>query len=77
MRDIRGGRYLYFWHYERDGGGSLRVEDYIGPIRKPAARATALRRYREYYRRAEAMARVRAERIERALDRWAVTSAQR
>jgi len=77
VREIRGGRYLYFWHYDRENGASRRREIYICPIRKQAARATALRPYREYYRRAEAMARARADRIEAVLDRWAVTSTQR
>ena len=68
---------MYFWHYERENGASRRREDYIGPIRKEAARATALRRCREYNRRAEAIARARADRIEAVLDRWAATSTWR
>src|SRR2546428_13178737 len=35
---VDGNEYLYFWHYEREGGRSRRREDYVGPAREPASR---------------------------------------
>src|SRR5207247_2137898 len=43
VRRIDGNEYLYFWHYEREGGRSERREDYVGPVarRNPDRRPPA------------------------------------
>ena len=65
VRDFGGRRYLYFWHYERENGRSLRREDYIGRVGTERARSEVLRRMAAYHRRAEQeLARRRAQ-IER------------
>lgn len=61
IRDFDGRRYFYFWHYERDGGRSVRREDYVGRVESERSRADLLRRMLAYHRRAEAeLARRRA-----------------
>jgi hypothetical protein len=65
VRRIGSGRYLYFWHYERDAGRSVRREDYVGRVASEKARADLLRRMAAYHRRVgDELARRRA-RIER------------
>ncbi len=54
IRDFDGRRYFYFWHYERDGGRSVRREDYVGRVEAERAKADLLRRMLAYHRRAEA-----------------------
>ena len=54
IRDFDGRRYFYFWHYERDGGRSVRREDYVGRVESERAKAELLRRMLAYHRRAEA-----------------------
>ncbi len=54
IRDFDGRRYFYFWHYERDGGRSVRREDYVGRVESERAKADLLRRLLAYHRRAEA-----------------------
>jgi len=44
VRDFGGRRDLYFWHYELEGGRSLRREDYIGRVGAERARSEALLR---------------------------------
>mgnify|MGYP006268814199 CR=1 FL=1 len=53
IRDFDGRRYFYFWHYERDGGRSVRREDYVGRVESERARGELLRRMLAYHRRAE------------------------
>ena len=65
VRDFGGRRYLYFWHYERENGRSLRREDYIGRVGAERARSEALRRMAAYHRRAEQELARRRARIER------------
>ncbi len=54
IRDFDGRRYWYFWHYERDGGRSVRHEDYVGRVESERSKADLLRRMLAYHRRAEA-----------------------
>jgi len=37
-KEIRGRRYLYFWHYEERGGRRVQVFQYLGALRSEAAR---------------------------------------
>ncbi len=61
VRDFDGRRYFYFWHYEREGGRSVRREDYVGRVESDRSKAELLRRMVAYHRRAEAeLARRRA-----------------
>ena len=53
IRDFDGRRYWYFWHYERDGGRSVRKEDYVGRVESERSKADLLRRLLAYHRRAE------------------------
>ncbi len=54
VRDFDGRRYWYFWHYEREGGRSVRKEDYVGRVESERSKADLLRRALAYHRRAEA-----------------------
>lgn len=38
-KEIRGRRYLYFWHYEDRGGRRVQAFRYLGGVRSDAARA--------------------------------------
>ncbi len=53
IRDFDGRRYWYFWHYEREGGRSVRQEDYVGRVDSERSRQELLRRMLAYHRRAE------------------------
>lgn len=53
IRDFDGRRYVYFWHYERTNGRSMRKEDYLGRVDSERARSELLRRMATYHRRAE------------------------
>ena len=53
IRDFDGRRYWYFWHYERDGGRSVRKEEYVGRVESDRSKADLLRRMLAYHRRAE------------------------
>ena len=65
VRDFGGRRYVYFWHYERSNGRSVRREAYIGRVGSERAKAELLRRMAAYHRKAkQEFARKRA-RIER------------
>ncbi len=61
---IDGNEYLYFWHYEREGGRSRRREDYIGPARDAASRQQGGKRLLTYYRRIHADMASRIARLE-------------
>ena len=74
VREIRGHRYFYFWHYERDGGRSVRREDYVGRVDDARARQHVLRRMAAYHGRAEQDFARRRARIERFVARASVTS---
>ena len=63
---VDGNEYLYFWHYEREGGRSRRREDYIGPARDPASRQQGGRKLLVYYRRIQADVGSRIARLERS-----------
>ena len=54
VRSFDGRRYWYFWHYEHDGGRSVRHEEYVGRGESERSRADLLRRMLAYHRRAEA-----------------------
>ena len=64
---IDGNDYLYFWHYEREGGRSRRREDYIGPAREPASRREAARKQLAYYRRIQTDVAAKIARLERSI----------
>src|SRR5207302_8982568 len=51
VRRIDGNEYLYFWHYEREGGRSERREDYVGPAREARSRQEAARKLLAFHRR--------------------------
>src|SRR5256885_12470320 len=51
VRRIDGNEYLYFWHYEREGGRSERREDYVGPAREAKSRQEAARKLLAFHRR--------------------------
>src|SRR5207247_10208776 len=53
VRRIDGNEYLYFWHYEREGGRSERREDYVGPVREAKSRQEAARKLLAFHRRVE------------------------
>ena len=44
-KTIHGQRYLYVWTFEAHGAGVRKVERYVGPARRPAARQKALREH--------------------------------
>src|SRR5207253_1950673 len=50
---IDGNEYLYFWHYEREGGRSERREDYVGPVREAKSRQEAARKLLAFHRRVQ------------------------
>ncbi len=37
-KEIRGRRYLYFWHYEERGGRRVQASRYLGALRSEVAR---------------------------------------
>ena len=37
-KEIRGRRYLYFWHYEERGGRRVQAFRYLGALRSERAR---------------------------------------
>src|SRR3989442_7651713 len=51
VRRIDGNEYLYFWHYEWEGGRSERREDYVGPAREAKSRQEAARKLLAFHRR--------------------------
>ena len=63
---IDGNEYLYFWHYEREGGRSRRREDYVGPAREPASRQQGGKKLLAYYRRIQTEVASRITRLERS-----------
>ncbi len=48
---INGHDYVYFWHYEPNGGRRKQVQEYVGPARNPASRVESVRRMSAYYDR--------------------------
>ena len=64
IRDFDRRRYVYFWHYERTNGRSMRKEDYLGRVDSEKARSDLLRRMAAYHRRAEQEFARRRARIE-------------
>jgi hypothetical protein len=65
VRRIDGNEYLYFWHYEREGGRSRRREDYVGAAREPKSRREAAKKLLAYHRRVQADLSARIARLER------------
>jgi len=65
VRAFGGRRYIYFWHYEREGGRSVRKEDYIGRVQAARTREELMRRMAAYHRRVEQEIARRRARIER------------
>src|SRR5437762_13666686 len=66
VRRIDGNEYLYFWHYEREGGRSERREDYVGPVREAKSRQEAARKLLAFHRRGQQDLGARIARPERA-----------
>ena len=64
VREFDRRRYFYFWHYEREGGRSLRKEDYVGRVDSVKARGELLRRIAAYHGKAEQEFARRRARIE-------------
>ena len=67
VREIRGHRYFYFWHYERANGHSMRREEYVGRVDSEKAKADLLRRMAAYHRKAELEFARRRARIEQLI----------
>jgi hypothetical protein len=67
VRDFGGRRYVYFWHYEREGGRSARKEDYIGRVGASRTREDLLRRMTAYHGKLERELAQRRMAIERLL----------
>ena len=67
VRRIDGNEYLYFWHYEREGGRSVRREDYVGPARDTGSRRDATRKLLTYHRRVQQDLVGRIARLERSV----------
>lgn len=65
VRRIEGNDYLYFWHYEREGGRSRRREDYVGPVRDAKSKPDATRKLLAYHRRVQQDLVARIARLER------------
>src|SRR5437667_9399269 len=65
VRRIDGNEYLYFWHYEREGGRSERREDYVGPVREAKSRQEAARKLLAFHRRVQQDLGARIARVER------------
>src|SRR5437773_9577758 len=65
VRRIDGNEYLYFWHYEREGGRSERREDYVGPVREAKSRQEAARKLLAFHRRVQQDLWGRIARLER------------
>jgi len=76
VREIRRQRYVYFWHYEREGGRSRRREDYVGRADDERSLADVLRRVAVYHGKVEQELARRRARIERMI-RAELASAQR
>lgn len=58
--EVRGRSYVYFWHYESQGGRRRQINEYVGPAGVPRSRQEAARRCEAYYARAaEALDRMR------------------
>ncbi len=53
VREFDGRRYFYVGHYEREGGRSLRKEEYVGRVDSDRARGDLLRRIAAYHGKAE------------------------
>jgi len=48
---VRGRAYLYFWHYENEGGRRRQICEYVGVASRPRSREEATRRCEVYYDR--------------------------
>jgi len=67
-KEIRGRRYLYFWHYEERGGRRVQAFRYLGALRSDAARAKLEEALDAYLERLTAeLRRRRGEILARAL----------
>jgi len=64
-----GRRYFYFWHYEREGGRSVRREEFVGRVDSEKARQDLLQRMAAYHAKAEQELARRRARIERLIAR--------
>lgn len=64
VREFDGRRYFYFWHYEREGGRSVRREDYVGRVNSVTSKDKVLRRLLAYHRKVEQELARRRARIE-------------
>lgn len=66
VRRIDGNEYVYFWHYEREGGRSERREDYVGPARDAGSKRDAARKLLAYHRKVQSDLASRIARLERS-----------
>lgn len=58
---VSGRQYLYFWHYETQGGRRRQIKEYIGSAASRRSRHDAARRCDAYFARAaETLSRLRA-----------------
>jgi hypothetical protein len=63
---VHGRKYLYFWHYETQGGRRRQVSEYLGPAGSPRSKQEAARRIEVYFDRTEeALSRLRAATLAR------------
>ena len=60
---VKNHEYLYFWHYETQGGRRRAVHDYMGPARDPESGRKAVEALEAYARKAidEARRRIQSE----------------
>jgi len=66
-KQIRGRRYVYFWHYEERDGHRHQVFRYIGPLGRESTRARLAEAIGSYYDRAgEELRRRRGEALAKA-----------
>jgi len=66
-KEIRGRRYVYFWHYEERDGRRRQVFRYVGPLGRESTRSRLSEAITAYYdRAAEELRRRRGEALTRA-----------
>jgi len=66
-KTVHGGRYLYFWRYDRLDGRSTKVERYVGPVGSMETGERAVRMLLEHTMDAKAEVELRVARYKGAL----------
>jgi len=63
---VKNHEYLYFWHYETQGGSRKAVHEYVGPIGDPDSGRKAVDALEAYARKAieEARRRLQSEKAQ-------------